>query len=165
MSPRPGREGCEYRIEVIDRLLRTADHHAIAALNAPDAARSAAVDVANALNRKFFGVMDIVLVKGIAAVDDDVVPVQQAAELLDRLFGHLTRRQHQPNGARRFLKRLDHILQRVHRRCALYRQRLTRLGIGVEHHAGVPRLHQASRHVAAHFAETDETDLHPFHSL
>ena len=45
----PGRERREDRIEVIHRRLLAADHHAIAALDAPDAAGGAAIDVANAL--------------------------------------------------------------------------------------------------------------------
>ena len=68
--------------------------------------------------------------------------------------------QHHPNRARLFLKRLDQILQRLHRRGALLRQRLARLGIGVEHDAVVSRLHQAARDVAAHAAESDDADLH-----
>ena len=50
----PGSERREDRIEVIDRLFRTADHHAIAALDAPDTAGRAAIDVANALRRQLF---------------------------------------------------------------------------------------------------------------
>src|ERR1700684_16512 len=67
----------EDRVEVINSSLRTSDHHAIAALDTPDATGRAAINVADALHREFFGVADIVLVKGIATVDDNVVPVQQ----------------------------------------------------------------------------------------
>ena len=161
----PRSERREDRIEVIDSLLRAADHHAIAALDTPDAAGRAAIDVANALRRQFFGVADVVLVKGIAAVDDDVVPVQQAAELLDHLFGDLARRQHQPNGARLFSELLHQIGNRRRRCGAVLCQRFARLGGSRVHHAVVSRLHQAARHVAAHLAESDHADLHLFHSL
>ena len=46
------------------------------------------------------------------------------------------------------------------RRGALLRERLARLGIGVEHEAAVTRLHQAARNVAAHAAQADHADLH-----
>src|SRR6202035_3908169 len=45
----PGSERREDRIEVFHSLLRAANHHAIAALDAPDAAGRAAIDVANTL--------------------------------------------------------------------------------------------------------------------
>ena len=75
--------GCERRedrVEMIHSLLRTADHQAVAALDTPDAAGRAAIDVANVLLRQFLGAADVILVKGIAAIDDDVVRPQQAAE-------------------------------------------------------------------------------------
>ena len=150
---------------MIDSLLRAADHHAIAALDTPDAAGSAAIDVADALLGEFLRATDVVFVEGIAAVDDDVVRLQQAAETLDRLFGDPAGGQHDPDGARPFFERLHHILQRPNRRGALLSQRLARLGIGVEHHAVVPRLHQPARDVAAHAAKTDHADLHLRHSL
>ena len=104
----PRRERREDRIEVIHGLLWAADHHAIAALDTPDAAGRAAIDVANALLGQFLGAADVVLVEGIAAIDDDVVRLQQAAEMLDRFFGDPAGWQHHPNGARLFFERLDH---------------------------------------------------------
>ena len=77
----PGSKRREDRIEVIHRLLLAADHHAIAALDAPDAAGRAAIDVANALLGELLGAADVVFVEGIAAIDDDVVRLQQAAEM------------------------------------------------------------------------------------
>ena len=62
------------RIEVIDSLLGAADHHAIAALDAPDAARCAAVHIVNAFFAQVFGAADVILVIGISAVNDDVAP-------------------------------------------------------------------------------------------
>ncbi len=109
---------------------------------------------------QFLGAADVVLVEGIAAIDDDVVRLQQAAEMFDRLFGDLAGRQHHPNGARLVSERLHHLRERSGGCGALLRQRLARLGVGVEHHAMVPRLHQAARDVAAHAAQADHADLH-----
>src|ERR1019366_1842015 len=112
-----------------------------------------------------FGPADVVFVEGIAAIDDNVVRLQQAAETLDRLFGDPAGRQHHPDGTRLFPQRLHHLGERSGGRGTLLRQRLARLDVGVEHHAVMPRLHQAARHIAAHVAEADHTDLHLLHSL
>src|SRR6185437_1421018 len=104
-----GRERREDRVEMIHSLFRTPDHQAVAALDAPDAAGGAAIDVANVLLGQFLGAADVVLVEGIAAIDDDVVRLQQAAEMFDRLFGNLAGGQHNPNGARLVSERLDHL--------------------------------------------------------
>ena len=77
-----GRQRREDRIEPIDGLLVAADHQAIAALQAPDAAAGAAVDVVDALGLQRLGPPDVVLVEGVAAVDDAVARLQQRAELL-----------------------------------------------------------------------------------
>ena len=56
-----------------------ADHHAVAALQAPDAAAGADVDVVDALRREFLGAADVVDVVGVAAVDEDVARLEVAA--------------------------------------------------------------------------------------
>src|SRR6185437_16098032 len=100
-----GGESREDRVEMVHSRLRAADHHAVAALDAPDAAGRAAIDVANVLLRQLLGAADVILVEGIAAVDDDVVRLQQAAEMFDRFLGNLAGGQHNPNGARFVSKR------------------------------------------------------------
>ena len=44
---------------------------------------------------------DVVLVEGVAAVDDDVARLEQAGQRFDRAFGDVAGRQHHPDGARR----------------------------------------------------------------
>src|SRR3546814_20261136 len=66
-----GGERGEDRIKVVDGFLVAADHHAIAALQAPDPARGADVDIADAPGPERFGAPDIVLVEAIAAIADD----------------------------------------------------------------------------------------------
>ena len=79
ISPSPGASAA--KIDRGDRRpLRAADHHPIAALDAPDTAGSPAVDVANALLGQLLGATDVVLVEGVAAINDDVARFQQAAE-------------------------------------------------------------------------------------
>jgi hypothetical protein len=108
----PRRQRREDRIEMVDGFVWAADHHAIAAFDAPDAAGGAAVDIANAPLGQFFGAADVVLVEAITAVDDDVVRLQQTAQTLDGFVGGPTGRQHQPNSTRPFSKLLHHIRKR-----------------------------------------------------
>ena len=148
----PRGERREDRIEMIDGLLRAAGHQAVAAFDTPDAAGGAAIDVSNMLLGQFLGAADIILVKGIAAIDDYVIGLQQAPEMFDRLFSNLSGGQHNPDGTRLVGERLHHLGERSGGCGAFLRQRLARLGVGVEHHTMVPRLHQAARDIAAHAA-------------
>ncbi len=76
-----------------------ADHLAIAALEAPNAAAGADVNVVNALCGEFLGAANVVDVVGVAAVDDDVADVQLAGEFVEGRVHH-ARGNHQPDGAR-----------------------------------------------------------------
>ena len=152
---------------MIDGLLVAADHHAIAAVDAPDAAGRAAIDIADVLRGQRLGAANVVLVEAVAAVDDDVVLVEQAAQLFHRLFGDGAGRQHDPDRPRSARKRLDQFLQRRSVGRTLLGERLACICADVEHHAFVPGLHQTPHHVAAHAAKAHETDLHksvPFRS-
>src|SRR6185437_5167617 len=160
-----GSKRCKNWIEALNGLLGAADHHAVAALNAPDAPRGAAIDITDALLGESLRPADVVLVEGIPAIDDDVVTFQKTAQTLDRLLGDLAGGQHYPDSARLFIERLHHLRERPDGGCALLGQRLARFGIRVEDDAMVPRLHQAPGDVAAHAAETDYADLHCLRSL
>ena len=84
MSPVPGAKRPEDRIEAIDRFLVASDHQAVAAIEAPHAAAGAAIDIVNALGLECFGPPDVVLVEGVAAVDDGVARIEEVGELRDR---------------------------------------------------------------------------------
>ena len=58
-----------------DRLF-AADHQAVAALAAEDAAAGSHVDVMNPAALQFRGAADVVVIVGIAAIDDDVAGLQ-----------------------------------------------------------------------------------------
>src|ERR1044071_3987161 len=73
----PRRQRGEDRIEPVDHGLVAADHHAVAALDAPDAAAGADVDIVDALFVERLAAANVVLPKGVAAVDDDVAGLQQ----------------------------------------------------------------------------------------
>ena len=72
MSPTPGAMRLEDGIEMLDGAFGAADHHAVAALESPDAAAGAYIHVMNSFGSEFFGAADVVDVVGVAAVDEDV---------------------------------------------------------------------------------------------
>src|SRR5262249_30658784 len=72
----PRRQRAEDRVERVDHLLRAADHHAIAALDPPDAAARADIEIVDAFFRKSLGAADIVLPEAIADIDDRVALVE-----------------------------------------------------------------------------------------
>ena len=77
-----------------------ADHHAVAALEPPDAAAGADVDVVNPLGFQGGGAADVVVIIRVAAVDQDISPLEPAGELVDRRIDD-RRGHHQPDGPRR----------------------------------------------------------------
>jgi hypothetical protein len=94
-----GRERLEDRVEMPHDVVLAADHLAIAALEAPDAAAGADVDVMNALGGEFLGAANVVDVIGIAAVDHDVAGFELRGEVLQGGI-HNAGGNHQPDGAR-----------------------------------------------------------------
>jgi hypothetical protein len=64
-------------IEVLDNLRLAADHHAVTALEAPDTAAGADIDVIKILAGEFMSPPDVVDVIGVAAIDEDVPCVQE----------------------------------------------------------------------------------------
>ena len=74
-----GRQRLEDRVQALHGRLFAADHHAIAALQAPHAAAGADIYIMNSLGREFLAAADIVNVIRISAIDNDVVLLQLAA--------------------------------------------------------------------------------------
>ena len=68
----PWGQPAEYGIEMADYFSLAADHHAVAALQAPDAAGSAHVEVVDVLRSQGFGAPDVVAIEAVAAIDDRV---------------------------------------------------------------------------------------------
>src|SRR5262249_32133332 len=66
-----GRECGEDRIEPVDDWLVAADHHAITALQAPDAAGGADVDIVDAALAERLAAAHVVLPERVAAIDND----------------------------------------------------------------------------------------------
>src|SRR5690348_11825476 len=135
-----------------------ADHHAIAALQAPDAAAGADIDVMYAPGAKLLGAADVVDVVGIATIDQDIVRLQMRQQvgdcLVDDAGGH-----HQPNGTR-LGEGLDEFGNRPRADRLLLHKLRHGLGGHVEHHTLMATLQEAAHHIRSHPAEADHSQLH-----
>src|SRR5690348_15877066 len=83
----PRRQRLEDRIETLDDGFRAANHHAVAALEPPHAAAGADIDVVDAASFEGFSAPDVVLIKCIAAVDNNAIRRKQSGELDNRVLG------------------------------------------------------------------------------
>src|SRR5262245_44798965 len=93
-----GREGGEDRAETLHWIRFAADHHAIAALQPPDATARADVDIADPLGHQLLGSADVVDVVGIAAVNENVTALKVWQQIGNGPVDH-ARWHHQPDGA------------------------------------------------------------------
>ena len=150
-SPDPGREAGEDRVEALDRAVGAADHQAVAALEAEDAAAGAAVDVVDPLLADLGGAADVVAVVGVAAVDDRVAGLEHRGDGVDGLLGDLAGRDHDPDRARRAQLR-GQVLQRGGTLGSLTGQLRDRVGVDVVGDDLVAVAHQAPGHVRSHSA-------------
>ncbi|CPU67125.1 Uncharacterised protein [Mycobacteroides abscessus] len=127
-----------------------ADHEPVAVLEAPDAARDADVEVADALLGQLRGPRLVLGVVGVPALDDEVALAEQATELGDHAAGRLARRDHDPHDARAVVGQRGHEVGE--------RRDIGHLGTRVvadDLDAGGA---DARPHVVAHLAEADEAD-------
>jgi hypothetical protein len=97
-SPRPSQ--ARNTAQPRKRRLRTADHQAVAALDAPHAAGSAGIEVVDAALAQRRGATHVVLEVGVAAVDDRVAGLQARGELVHDALGRRAGGNHDPRRAR-----------------------------------------------------------------
>jgi len=143
------RESLKDGIETRDGFVGTAEHHAVSAVDAPDAAAGADVDVVNALVFQRAGAADIILVIRVAAVDDGVAGLHETGELGYGLVGGGSGGDHDPGGARLGELR-NEILHRRGAGCAFAGERADVGRVQIEHRALMTMAHQAAYHVSAH---------------
>jgi hypothetical protein len=110
------------------------------------------------------GAPHIVFEVGIAAIDDDVIPLKEGGQRLHRLLCWVAGGDHDPGGARPG-QPLHEILKRRGADGPLAGQMFDVLRVEVVHHALMPGVHQTSRHVGTHSAETDHAKLHGLRSF
>src|SRR5262249_52941819 len=97
-----GRQSLENRVKMLDGLPGPANHHAVAALQAPDAAAGANINVVDAAFFQFLRTPHVVLEVGIAAVNDDVAGFELLSQRHYSLFGGTSGGNHDPGSARLF---------------------------------------------------------------
>lgn len=145
------REGGEDRVQVLDGLGVAANHHAVATLQAPDATGRPDVHVVQAFFRQGLAATHVVFIEGVAAVDDHIAGFHQFAEVVDRGFGRLARRQHDPDRPR-FLQAGNQGSEVGNAGRTLFAQAFDECFIAVVDHGGMPIEHQAARNIPAHAA-------------
>src|SRR5262249_57071041 len=79
--PRTRRQRLEDRIEMPHGRIRSADHHAVSALQAPDAATGSYIHVVDPFRHEFLCAADVVHVVRVAAVDEDVAADRKSTRL------------------------------------------------------------------------------------
>ena len=142
-----------------DHGLVATDHHAVPLIESPHSAAGAAVDVVDASVVEDLCAAQRVLVVGIAAVDEGVAGRQQRQERRDAAVGDGTGRDHEPQRARPRQAGNEH-LQRRRGPGAAFLNVLARLRLGVEADHSMRAAHEPLRHVGAHAAQADHSDLH-----
>ena len=155
---RSRRDRLQYGLDRPERLLRSADHEAVAAVEAEDAAARADVDVVDALVLQRGRAPDVVAVVRVAAVDDDVAGLEDSGDLVDDLPRD-PRGDHEPHHARRLQLRRQ-VGDRVRAGRAVRRQRLDGALVHVVDDAVVPVAHEPAHDVGAHPSEPDHSQLH-----
>src|SRR6476646_2260686 len=95
----PGRQRLEDRVETPYGSLWSPDHHAIAPLQAPDAAAGTNIHIVDVFGRELVGAPDVVDVVGVAAVDKDVAALEVRHDVGNRVV-HGRGRDHQPDRPR-----------------------------------------------------------------
>jgi len=83
-----GRQRREERGEAFHDVVFAADHHAVAAFQAPDAAAGSDVHVVDFLRRQLLRAPDVVDLIGIAVVDEDVARLQKFDQIGDAFIDH-----------------------------------------------------------------------------
>ena len=148
-----GSQRFENRVEAFHGFVGAADHHAIAAVESPDAAAGADVDVVNAFGLEFVGAAHVVFEIRVAAVDDGVAGLHVLRQLLHGRFGRAAGGNHDPDGARR--RQLgDEIFERRRSARAFAGQSLHGIGAEIGNDELMSAAHQAPRHVRAHAPQT-----------
>ena len=151
-------EGGEDGVEAPDDGFIAADHQAVSPLRPPDSAAGPDVHVVDALRFQLGGAADVIVVVGVAAVDDHVVAFEERDEGLQRRIDH-RRRHHHPGGAGLF-----QLVREVFERCrpdrSLFDECLYGFRMKVVNDALVTGPQKAPHHVGSHPAQSDHAQFH-----
>ena len=154
-----GGERPEDRIQAPDNLLLPSDHHAVTALQPPDPSAGSNVHVVDPFFQDRLCPPHVILVVGVASVDDRVAGLEPAGEVIHDLFCRVSRGHHDPGHA--WLSELyGEIIEREGAGCPLACELADVVGVPGEGDALVAAPQQPADHVSAHATQTDHSDLH-----
>src|SRR5712692_9879489 len=148
----------ENRIETSHDVGLAADHLAIAAFEAPNAAAGADVAIVDALGGEFFRTADVIDIVRISAIDHGVSGFEFSRQIAQRGIDDRGR-YHQPNRAG-LLEFLDEIIEGSCTGCAFAFQLLDGFRTAIIYNALVTVFLQAPHHVGAHSSQPDHAKLH-----
>ena len=146
-------------LERLHRCVVAADHHAVAVLQAPHAARGSGVDEVNAVTGKLLVSADGVVEVGVAAINDGVALGEEGDQFVDHCLGRIAAWHHDPD-ALWGGQAVDQLLHGVGRLGTLLGDLVGLLAGAVPNHHVVAVADQSLHHVGAHLAEADKSDLH-----
>src|SRR5581483_10544619 len=158
LPPAAGRESREDRLEGAEHSRLGTDHQTIALLEPEHTAARTGIDVVDACRAQLLGPANIVLIVGIAAVDEDVAGGEPRPQLRNDAVndgsGH-----HDPDRAWR-LEGGGELRERVGGDGAIRRNCLHRFPGSVIGDAFVAASYQPAHHVGAHAPEPHHSDSH-----
>ena len=137
------------RIQAFRNISFAPDHETVTALQSPNAAAGAGIEVIDFFRPQHCCAAHVVFVVGITAIYNNVARLHAVGQRSDCLLGGVSRRQHQPNNTRG-----SEGAKQVHERRRTPSTFGTELfygrAIDVKHHTFMASTHQPPGHVAAH---------------
>ncbi len=136
----------------------TADHQTVAPLRPPDPAAGPNVHVVDALSFQLGGAAEVIVVVGVAAVDDHVIAFEEGDKGVQRRIDH-RRRHHHPDGPG-FFQLMREVFERCRPDRPLFDECLYGFRMKVVNDALVTGPLKAPHHVGPHPAQSDHTQFH-----
>src|SRR3954470_7111781 len=146
-------------IKSLYRFFRATNHHAVAAVDSPNSAAGADVDVMDALALKLFCAADVIFEVRITAVNDCISRLQILRNSLNCRLGRSPSGNHGPYCAGR-VELGDEIPDRKRSDRPFPTESFDRFRASIGTDYRMPAAHEAARHVSTHAPETNHSQLH-----
>ena len=159
MFPPARRQSLEDRIELLNRFLGAADHHAVTTIQAPHPAAGAHIHVVNSVIPELPGAANVVFEIRVAAIDENIARLHALRKCLDGLLGGSSGGNHQP-GDPRLAQLVDEVVERTGSDGAFPGNALHVIRAQVRDYDFMAATHQPARHVRAHPAQPHHAQFH-----
>src|SRR3954468_4304042 len=146
-------------IKPLYRFFRAANHHAVAAVDSPNSAAGADVDVMDALALKLFRAAHVIFEVRITTVNDCISSLEILRNSLNCRLGRSSSGNHGPHCAGR-VELGDEILDRRRSDRTFTTESFDRFRASIGNHYRMPAAREAARHVSTHAPETNHSQLH-----